>query len=434
MDELFEARCEFLKYGLELIDDSYKNIQSRVFVLKDGKYKVLTCLNTVRKGGNSPIVNKNNQYSIQNIKLYLKDFFPTLNLISEKYVRNDEKLVLKCDKHGIINKTWANLYAGHGCDKCANENRGKSQKINIDSAKKFYYDYGLIPIFKEYIGIDHRHEFLTKEGYIASMSISDIKREQSYYAFAKTNKHTFNNIKLWININNKDYSLIGGEYEHAHNKTLLLKCNDSDCNNKWYSSWANMNSNKGCPICAIKRVTDKSRLTIEEVKYRIKNINKNINIIDTAYIDSSAKLKCYCKKCKNEFYLPWKKLLQGRGCQHCSKGRMSGENHPMWNPKLTNTERTKRRGNIQKIWRINIFELNNYTCQITGKRGNLNAHHLNSYHWDKENRINIDNGVCVLKSIHKLFHKLYSNKNNTKEQFDEFKARYDSGEFGFNFK
>ena len=71
-----------------------------------------------------------------------------------------------------------------------------------------------------------------------------------------------------------------------------------------------------------------------------------------------------------------------------------------------------------------------YTCQVTGKRGgNLNCHHLNSYHWDKEHRTDINNGITISEEIHKLFHKTYGYKNNTKEQFEEFKQRYINKEF-----
>jgi 5-methylcytosine-specific restriction endonuclease McrA len=112
-----------------------------------------------------------------------------------------------------------------------------------------------------------------------------------------------------------------------------------------------------------------------------------------------------------------------------------GENNPNYNPNLSEEERNQmykdKRDDRYWYWRRKVYERDHFTCQITGikKSGDLVAHHLNSYNLDKENRFNVDNGITILKEIHKLFHHYYGYGNNTKEQFKEFIERFANHEF-----
>lgn len=102
---------------------------------------------------------------------------------------------------------------------------------------------------------------------------------------------------------------------------------------------------------------------------------------------------------------------------------VTGENHPHWNPSLTDEERLLKRKVPQNYkWIRDVYERDNYTCQCCGydNGGTLIAHHLNSWHWDKDNRFNIENGVTLCESCHHRFHKEYGYKDNTKEQFLEY--------------
>lgn len=77
--------------------------------------------------------------------------------------------------------------------------------------------------------------------------------------------------------------------------------------------------------------------------------------------------------------------------------------------------------------RQKCYENANYTCDLYGVKGvELNAHHLDSWHSNENKRFKLDNLVCLSKAAHKTFHNKYGNKNNTKEQYEEFKIEIEN--------
>ena len=166
----------------------------------------------------------------------------------------------------------------------------------------------------------------------------------------------------------------------------------------------------------------------DRVKIECEICGKTSYITKTQYNNTTHH---YCsKKCSS---IGWTKFYSGKDNPLYERKRpdMLGDKNSSWNPNLTQRDREYGRISEElKKWRLDVLERDNYTCQITGKRGGeLNCHHLNSYHWDKENRTNVDNGITLSKEIHELFHHIYGYKNNTKEQFEEFKQRYINKEF-----
>ena len=69
----------------------------------------------------------------------------------------------------------------------------------------------------------------------------------------------------------------------------------------------------------------------------------------------------------------------------------------------------------------------NYTCQITGKKGNVVVHHLNSYNTHKELACDLDNLISLDVDFHKLYHDTCGRGDNTEEQFWEFVEEYKKG-------
>jgi hypothetical protein len=146
-------------------------------------------------------------------------------------------------------------------------------------------------------------------------------------------------------------------------------------------------------------------------------------LLETSYENNIRnKLKFQCK-CGNIYEKEFASFLISPRCGECAIENRSGENSPNWNPDLTDEERENNRKNKEyKHWRLAVYERDNYSCQCCGdnKGGNLNAHHLNSHDWAKEDRLDIDNGITLCVDCHTEFHHQYGFGNNTKEQFEEY--------------
>ena len=105
---------------------------------------------------------------------------------------------------------------------------------------------------------------------------------------------------------------------------------------------------------------------------------------------------------------------------------MRGENSPVQKGNDTKTVRTERMLPEYRDQRKAVFARDHYVCQHCGdKNGNghevyLEAHHLDNFKDYIDERFDIDNGVTLCRTCHKLFHSIYGIKNTNKEQFYEF--------------
>ena len=69
-------------------------------------------------------------------------------------------------------------------------------------------------------------------------------------------------------------------------------------------------------------------------------------------------------------------------------------------------------------------ELAGNKSELSGKKGKLVVHHLNSYNKDLSGRCDVANMVVLLEKEHIAFHKKYGYGNNSVEQFEEFMCDY----------
>lgn len=91
----------------------------------------------------------------------------------------------------------------------------------------------------------------------------------------------------------------------------------------------------------------------------------------------------------------------------------------------SNSNRKRTSGKDYGNWRVAVYNRDDYTCKMCDrKRKYLNAHHLNSWDSNEEERLNVDNGITLCVMCHKSFHAIYGRGGNTKDQFEEFKKTF----------
>jgi len=129
---------------------------------------------------------------------------------------------------------------------------GKRHRYVYEEVKEIVNNLGYELISKEYY-YKNKIIFKDKEGYYYTCIFRDLIKNKTSKKFFPSNPYTIQNIKLWVEINQKPFILISDTYEDAH-KDLKWKCLKENCGEEFGSNWNHINNNRGCPFCEGRQV------------------------------------------------------------------------------------------------------------------------------------------------------------------------------------
>lgn len=364
-----ECNLILFQYNLKLENENEYRIASTktTFLTKEG-YKIFTCLTQIKMGHICSYFSPKNPYAIENMKLWMLNGSPEYELLSELYKSSNDKLTFRLKNSNLptFETTWSNFYS------------------NGTRHPAFHY---------EKISKSERFDYETvREKYNFYLKDTDWKLKE-----------------------NEEY-----KYINSHTKLIV---SDSE----GYLSEVKLNglSQGKKPRRFFKGLEKTSTYNMN----RYLENNTNYTLKDgQVYQGNDFEYAFICAK-HGEFKTKWVIIQNGHQCMECYLDNNRGENNINWNPNLTDEDRLY----LRKIdgygkWRKEVYHRDRYTCRSCNKRsdGNLNAHHLDSYDWCLEKRVDVENGITLCILCHTAFHDKYGYGNNTKYQYEEWiKSRGD---------
>lgn len=124
-----------------------------------------------------------------------------------------------------------------------------------------------------------------------------------------------------------------------------------------------------------------------------------------------SKVEKTCEECGNKYLVYYCEKEKSRFCSKKCRykwqaKRMKGKSHPNWQGGKANERSLAWVSKEYKAWRKEVFERDNYTCQLCGDNsgGNLNAHHIKLFSKYPELRYNVNNGITLCKKCHIKVH------------------------------
>lgn len=283
-----------------------------------------------------------------------------------------------------------------------------NRKWTLEKVKELFTQRNCTLLSTEYINTKQKLDYIAECGHKHQISIDNFVKgkgvrckECRYRFIGEQYKHDYDEVYSFFKEN--CCKLLSKDYKSNDIKLEYI----AQCGHKNRLEFAKFKNGSG-------RVCNKCSKSIRyEYDYVSEYfLNNDCHLLEEEYINAKTPMK-YIAQCGHVHYINFDTFKNcpntSMKCPKCQKRKYSYtpvEEKDMYQ---------------MRIWRKSVYEKDDFACQKCGKKGGkLNAHHKNGYNLDKENRLNVDNGITLCEPCHIEFHKTYGYGLNTEEQLNHW--------------
>ena len=160
--------------GYKLLSHEYNSSNDKLLIKCSKGHVFERSFTNFKRSQRCPICeNVNEKRSYEEVKKYIESF--NYELLSDTYERARDKLTVKCPKGHIYNVTFSNFKTGYRCPECGKVEMVEKQKHSYDYVKSYFKEYGYELLSKEYKNSHTKVLVQCPEGHKYEVAFSNFK-------------------------------------------------------------------------------------------------------------------------------------------------------------------------------------------------------------------------------------------------------------------
>jgi hypothetical protein len=237
--------------------------------------------------------------------------------LSKKYINAKTKLSFKCSCGHVWQTLPDNIMRGKWCPACRGKRISKSKtKYDLEAYKKLAKSWGVKLLSDEYKGTKNfKYDW---ECLVCKHQWTSTPNQSKRKTWCPKCAGIYKDLDSLKDIaRNNGGKLLDKKYKGMSSK-YSWQC--GKCSHKWRSIASSAAKGHWCPVCAVATVSDKNKTQYSTLKAKSKELGLKMMFSKTEYGSPSRKHCFECRSCRREISSTPKRIMNGFGCNFCSKG------------------------------------------------------------------------------------------------------------------